>query len=1114
MTTMNHYRGMDAILGQLEVVRFRRWLLRLLTGIVATATVVLASLFVTAAVAGFWPDQPPATLRWALLTAIFVAIAGSLGWSVLRAAMWRQNPAQTARFLEQSLPNVRNELINSVLLSRDADQASPQLVQMAILEAADDLRTTDLRRGISLRSLRRWGIALGAAAVLLAAFGGLQPGVFHRGLLAVLAPASYVPLDNPIELVSITPGDTTVFAGEPVTIVAKIRNDARRRFAARIHIEGLPDPRPMLASNANSTYTCILERVDQTLRYTVRIGGARWPAEKPYYTITVLKRVEVEGLDVQYMYPPYTGLADKKVINSDGYLEAPVGTRAAITLRISQPVPIVMLRTEGGSPVAMKPGVGSRSFKTVIPIDADGAYRLVLEDRGGNVLQQLPELGNGRGRRETHSAAGRSLMNGYYRIHAIPDTAPRIEFLSPARDVALPPDGTLAMKIKAFDKFALTDLRLWGVVEGTDRKLIDESFPVAEQAEKIVDYDFKIPATFPADGSVVIVYQAEATDNRKLPGAGPQTTRTRKFKIVVQDSAKVAAERQRKYEELRRRLLAILKMQETARVDSEICWKRHTKLAQVTSTAANIAVSQRNIRTELLDLAEKFDFPVEMVSVQRALAILANNEAQLAIDQAKVLSTLRAFSGRNHAARMLAGTQDRIIDAIQTLLAIVPTLNKDANAKDDRPSAGDLPPEARERLAKLKADLEKFIDAQKKIIQASERLAKKPVDAFGAADEKLLKELQATQDKWEKFLNESVTDFSKLAQQDFSNPVTLKELIAVKSDITMAKDALKKKAVEIATALEDNGIENAESLTANLEKWLPDEPDRIKWSMEDPGDGQENVEMPELPTELEDLVGDLLEQEEDLFDEMDDLTSKYTMSGDKGIGWDAMDGPIANMNAQGVTGNQLPNTNEMGGRSGEGRTGKSSGEFVEDKAVGKGGRRTPTRLTGEPFQKGQVNDVSKTPPGGATGGGKISGSGAEGLEGPVPPPLAKELKRLAGKQAALVNSAERLRARFKADDYSNFRFLQAITLMNRVRRDLAEYRYQNVLRARKETLGAIRQTRLLLSGEIDVAADSSSPMPKYVRDNVADAMKGKLPAAYRDVLHQYYRRISEQAPGE
>jgi hypothetical protein len=34
-------------------------------------------------------------------------------------------------------------------------------------------------------------------------------------------------------------------------------------------------------------------------------------------------------------------------------------------------------------------------------------------------------------------------------------------------------------------------------------------------------------------------------------------------------------------------------------------------------------------------------------------------------------------------------------------------------------------------------------------------------------------------------------------------------------------------------------------------------------------------------------------------------------------------------------------------------------------------------------------------------------------------------------------------------------------------------------------------------------------MPKYIRDDIADAMKGKLPSEFRDVLEQYYRRLSE-----
>ena len=47
--------------------------------------------------------------------------------------------------------------------------------------------------------------------------------------------------------------------------------------------------------------------------------------------------------------------------------------------------------------------------------------------------------------------------------------------------------------------------------------------------------------------------------------------------------------------------------------------------------------------------------------------------------------------------------------------------------------------------------------------------------------------LKALQDKWDKFMNEALTDFFKLAAQDFSNPSLLKELLAVKSDVTMAR---------------------------------------------------------------------------------------------------------------------------------------------------------------------------------------------------------------------------------------------------------------------------------------------------------------------------------------
>ena len=279
-----------------------------------------------------------------------------------------------------------------------------------------------------------------------------------------------------------------------------------------------------------------------------------------------------------------------------------------------------------------------------------------------------------------------------------------------------------------------------------------------------------------------------------------------------------------------------------------------------------------------------------------------------------------------------------------------------------------------------------------------------PVEDFAAKEEELLKRMAAAEDDWAKFMKDLHSDLSKLPEQDFANSSMAKELVEIQTELKMAEDALLKKSVDIAVPLEQLGYERAEELKTNIEKWLPDTPDREKWSQEESlTDKDKEAPMAELPKELEDMVGDLMEKEEDLFDEMEDVSSSAADSLDKGAGWDAMDGPISNMSAKGVTGNRLPNTSEIGGRSGEGRQGKSSGEFVGDEAVGKGGRKTPSRLTPDPVVKGQIKDHSKQSAGGATGGGKESGKGGEGLEGPVAaqsrPPQRRTPRRQASRAA-------------------------------------------------------------------------------------------------------------------
>ena len=1098
MTEAIHYQGIDELHRDLADVQARRRTARVAAGLAATATVVCGSLIVAVLAVGYWPDQPPAALRWMLLAAI------SAGWFVMiralviRPARWRQTPAQVARYVEARHRRLRNGLINAVLLANDTGQPSPQLVQRAIQETAQRARRLDWARAVSFRTFRRWACAAVAAVVALGALVTFQPGPTRRALLAVALPGRYVARDNAIELTGLSPGDTALFAGQPLEIIATIDNPQAGPYAAEVVIDG-GQVHTMLPTDANTVYTASLGPVQGTLRYAVQIGRSHWPTDRRWYTVTVIERITVSSLAVRLTYPAYTKLQSRVDEDFTGPIKAPAGSSAALTVVFSAPAPGAQIQQRQADAIPMVRSEDGRTFAATIPVDADGAYRIVVRDERGEVLRHFPDQPNG-------DAEG----GEFWPIAAIADQPPTVRFVAPGRDVSVGEGGRLAMQLSVADDYGLSAATIYAATDGKSFRPIhpyDPSKLVGGRLDYVHRFDDRLQA------GDIVTYYAEVSDGRDLPRVGgPQTARTATFAATIRDADQLADQRAKRYAELRRRLTALLRLQAVQRVNTGLCLRMHTTVGQVVETARAIAAAQKAVRAELAELAANFPFDQHTQAVQLVIAELAGNEAATAVAQAEALAGLAQLARRELLAPALARTQEAIIARLETLLAVLAAL-KTTDTERDPVTGGDLPAEAREELTRLKTALDEFIEAQRKIVDATTALAKTPADDLTADDRKLLSELAAAEDKWETFLDEAFTDLSELARQDFASPLLLKELLSIKTDVTMAKDALSAKAAEMAVSLEEAGIENAEALTSNLEKWLPDTPDRQKWSMEDPVDS-DSIEQTELPTELQDMVGDLLEEEEDLFDEIEDVTGKWTDSLDKGAGWEASDGPISNMSAQGVTGNVLPNSNEISGRSGEGRTGKSSGEFVQDEAVGKDGRRTPTRLTGEPYQAGQVRDSSAEPPGGATGGGKLSGAGSEGLEGPVPPPLAKELERLAGQQAVLVNRAERLAGKFAAGDLAGMRLLETVTLMNRVRDDLARYRYRNALRTRAKTIAGLRDAAGALGGRADVVADVTDDLPAHLRDAIHNAAEAPLPAEFRRELEAYYRRLSRRADGK
>jgi len=1089
MTTLSNYRSYYEVLSRVDRVRARMRTLAIMEGLFALATVLCGTLLLLTLAQGYVRFGPAGRLTLLILGVGTAAVAF---WRCLVVPLrYEPNDKEVARFLETRLPELGNSLINTLLLAEDADRWSGALLERAIDEAASGARRVELTSAVSEQRAKRWGLAACLAVGLLAAFVVLAFGRFTSAGMQILMPFSRIASVGAVRFLSITPGTVSWIKGEPLTIEARISDPKGKMYDGAIEIAGLAgseaERHDLLRAEARpDRFTYRVPQVLAPFTYRLHVGGT----ESHRFTIALKEPPLIEQIDLVYHWPKYTGLEPQRLENHGGEVRCLIGTQVEMTVHVSSAVEAGTLMFGSGQTVKCLTSDDGLALTGRFTVMKDDTYTI-------NLNGQAP--------------AGAAVV---YRVQALQDEPPVVRFTTPARDVVAGLGDTVKMTLKAADRYGVGQVRLLAQTDGQAEPQVLQTWTrFTDPKELVIDYALHLAGDPYREGQTV-TYWAEASDRRTYQGGdsprGPNTASTAKFKIVVQDKAKAAEQKLEQLTRLFDRLRDILRAQEDARTAADALATLQ-EAAAVRSAGASLRQAQQAIRDATLRVVREVAFDAETMPIRETLQVLAANEMASAIQATGVLADLGAAKPLAQVpalADALTKDQDAIIAVLRRILDITERLSDAVKDDQKRLSASDIPDDTLEDLKSLRDRLREFVDEQKKVIEASKDLAKRPVDDFTETDQRELERLKAIEDQWDKFLTEAIADFSKVPEVDASNPSLCKELIEVKTDVEMAADALAEKAMDIVVPLEELGREGAEEIVENLERWLPDTPDRQRWSQED-FTGDYEIPHAELPEQLEDLVGDLLEQEEDLFEEMEDVTSNAGDSIDKGAGWDAMDGPISSFNAKGVTGNRLPNTSEISGRSGEGRTGKASGEFVEETATGKGGRRTPTRLSPDAFSQGEIQDTSQEAPTGATGGGKISGAGQEGLEGPVPPEVQRRMGSLAGKQAQLRNTAEGVKAGLEVRNYESFTLDRAIDAMRRVQRDLLAGRYHNALRQKNVVLDNLKDTQMLLSGEIRVRRDASAALPTEVQKDVLDALEKPMPRGYEEYLKRYYTRLSE-----
>ena len=1103
MSEQTPHPDFQAVLHALAAVDRRRRRIHLLAGTLATV-----ALTVGVALAGCWLAASLSLQPWlraSLLGLIATTAIVSTAWWIVRPALSRHTTEQSARWIEQRLGGLENRLINAVQLAHEHAADRAPMLRAAVHEASQATGAVDPIKVVPSTRLKRWA---GLSAVVLAAailYASLAWGHLATGLASVIHPGRFVPHLGHVEILSVEPGDATLSAGDSLEVKVTAQLPAAtqppqtRLFVSRPDAADHSWPMQPLAEDTGR-FAHRFETVIDSFQYRVEVGDS----QSRVYHVSVRDADAVIGIDHLYRYPTYTRLPAKQVSPAGGPIEVPEGTVVEIGVSLARPIQTARLMFAQRSDATMdRREAGHRFVGQLAPIE-NGEYAIALFGDNGKLAQRLPSL--------TQPLGSARQSAGFWPIRIVPDRPPTLTVVEPGRDVAAVLGERVRLRVRADDDYGLSRIEIHTDDTRLGKRMVTSHKPTDAPISAEAATDFHIdPARYgPGD---VITYQAIAWDNRTLPdGRGPQPSTdpnspAQQYKITVVDQAEAQQHNLDAWERLRQQLEELLKLQVGVRADTVLA-KKVIGHEALPTHVKQVADGQRQVQAVLAELVATFAFPPDMDPIHQTLREVSQGPAQRAAAAATSLPQYQKEQQFLRAADTLIALQDRIVEAIASLLATLAPSPDQAAATDLAEPGGDMPTSQPATLTRLKEALEQFIEQQRMVIDATTSLAKMPVEDFSQPELALLEQVRTVEEQWEKFLGDLISDFSKLPEQDFANPSLVAELVEIQSDVKMAVNALDNKSIEIAVALEQVGLELAEDLTTQIERWLPDEPDRIKWSMEEP---LEDIDVPmaELPDELEDIVGELLEQEEDLFDDIEDVTSGWADSLDKGAGWAAMDGPISNFSAKGVTGNLLPNASEIGGRSGEGRTGRAVGEMVEQTATGKGGRRTPTRLSPDPFQAGEIQDTSGEAPGGATGGGKLSGVGGEGLEGPVPPEIQRELGRLASRQASLRNRAEKIDIQLQAARLDSFARLDGVIhLMRLTEDDLRNYRYRNALRRRRILVGEIETLYGSLADPQRFRRDASTDPTQQNWTDIYDVREDDFPPAYRDALRRYYETLS------
>jgi len=1011
-------------------------------------------------------------LGWGILAGAAVVVIVAL---FARLTVARPAAPRLACLYEARVPGQHNRLINSIQFMTARQLRSDPLVQAAIAENAVALDLGAAPRAVDRRPVQSLAIALGMVALLALAYTIVRPYWVANGLARLLQPLNPAPHLLATEP-NVRPGNTEVTEGDSLTIEADVPasrhgyspDEARLEYQVGSRAWAQASMTRLIAEPGLASFQYIFPAVWRSLEYRVRAGRSM----SPTYHVAVQARPRVSKLQVIVTRPAYAGGESRPLPRDVGDVTALVGSTIDVQIAASTALSAGALELTDGTAIPLEIGAVVRGQFT---LERSGGYAIRLTDTRGLMNLNPPR----------------------YTLTAEPDQAPVVAITRPGRDLILPANARLELRIEAEDDIGLARVVLQvrpGGGEWADVQTFETSPQGSRRQVHEMTLDLAAMELQVNPGAPGLLYRAIALDRRE-PTANVGVGRTYSIAVAAADeeSALLAAQTRRLLDALQH-VLALQRENRTAfDLDREV---------------EPIRARQQEIRdltTATVEQERKAPRPHE--------AVLAELSALADGPMLQVAQLLADFEGpykeRFRLKPPIVAQMDEIIARLEALIGKLSALLSQAE-KAER-VLGQLPAQEREQALKdireLLDKLQGFLLEQDRVIAGSEELARKGTD-FTDADRQKIEQLKQIEDKWAEIFAGSVKDIQKLTEQGFADRSIANDYKEMVEQIEEASRNLTPQLVQLAVPREQSGRELAESLVEEMEMWLPSSPDHVQWIMEEPL-GFPEIPLVDLPDQLWDLIGDLIESQDELNDAAEDWTSAWADSLAEGAGWEVQGGPISNFSAVGKTGNQLPDNNELSGRAGEGRSGRSQGQLVQDVVRGLEGRHTPTRITNDAYEQGVVRELKELATGGATGGGKARGSGQEGLQGQSPPPSYEDLQYMRDWQQRIRQEAQRVVGQLQVIRVNVPSLEQSVALMQGAERAAKEGRYADMFKTQQMVLQSLRLAGELASREMVLEVERARQLPANQRRQILDAMDEPMPEEYQEAVRRYFQQLSE-----